>query len=149
MAVKNLDHHLVLRGVTWHFVTKVNGKKIKKALSQSITEARRLRDALLREVVLHGDIPTRKPENGAGVLFGDFALTWAKIIEKKVRISTMRDYRISMNSCILPRFGNTPIADIGYLDVETFISELDCSAKRINNVLVPMRGVFKLARKAA
>ena len=61
MAVKNLNHHLVLRGVTWHFVTKVNGKKIKKALSQSITEARRLRDDLLREVVLHGDIRLENP----------------------------------------------------------------------------------------
>ena len=148
VTVKNKNHHLELRGITWYLITKVNGKKIKKALSQSITEARRLRDELLREVVLHGDIPTRKSENGASVLFGEFALTWAKIIEKKVRVSTMRDYRISMNSCILPRFGNIPIADIGYLDVETFISELDCSAKRINNVLVPMRGVFKLAEKS-
>jgi integrase len=145
---RNKNHNMVLRGVTWHFVAKINGKKVKRALSQSITEARRLRDELLREIVLHGDIPTRKQESSAGVLFGEFALKWAKIIEKKVRISTMRDYRISMNSCILPRFGDTPIADIGYLDVETFISELGCSAKRINNVLVPMRGVFRLAEKS-
>ena len=64
MAVKNLNHHLVLRGVTWHFVTKINGKKVKRALSQSITKARELRDELLREVVLNGEIPSREPQNG-------------------------------------------------------------------------------------
>ena len=59
-----MNHHLVLRGVTWHFVTKINGKKVKRALSQSITKARELRDELLREVVLNGEIPSREPQNG-------------------------------------------------------------------------------------
>jgi len=102
MAVKNLNHHLVLRGVTWHFVTKVKRKKVRKALSQSISEARQLRDELLREVVLHGDIPTRRPQNGPGPLFGEMAKEWVEIIKKEIKKSTLTDYRYSMNRYVLP-----------------------------------------------
>ena len=37
--VKDKNHHMRLRGNTWHFETKVGGKRIRKALSQSVTEA--------------------------------------------------------------------------------------------------------------
>lgn len=53
-----------------------------------------------------------------------------------------------MNIYILRKFGNTPIREITYLDVERFKSELECSPKRINNILVPMRSVFKMAFKS-
>ncbi|HQH83846.1 MAG TPA: N-terminal phage integrase SAM-like domain-containing protein, partial [Syntrophorhabdus sp.] len=143
MAVKNLNHHLVLRGVTWHFVTKINGKKVKRALSQSLTKARELRDELLREVVLHGDVPCRTPQNGPEPLFGEMALEWFEVIKKEIKLSTLADYKYSMNRYILPRFGNVPIGEIGYLEIRKFVSELACSHKRKNNVLVPMRSVFK------
>ena len=145
MAVKNLNHHLVLRGVTWHFVTKINGKKVKRALSQSITKARELRDELLREVVLNGEIPSREPQNGPGPLFGEMALEWFEVMKKEVKKSTLEDYKYSMNRYILPRFGNDPMSEIGYLEIRKFVSELACSHKRKNNVLVPMRSVLKMA----
>ena len=59
---RNKNYNMVLRGVTWHFIAKINGKKVKRALSQSITEARRLRDDYLRELMLHGAIPDRRPK---------------------------------------------------------------------------------------
>jgi hypothetical protein len=34
----------------------IDGKRIKKALSTSVTEARRLRDEHLREIYINGDI---------------------------------------------------------------------------------------------
>ena len=52
-----------------------------------------------------------------------------------------------MNVCILPEFGNCPIGEISYLDVEEFKAGLEVSTKRINNVLVPMRSVFTMAFK--
>ena len=39
---KNKNHHLEKLGNIWYLVKMVNGKRIKKALSPSITEARRL-----------------------------------------------------------------------------------------------------------
>jgi integrase len=53
-----------------------------------------------------------------------------------------------MNYYILDRFGNRPIADITFLEIEAFIADLKCSNKRINNLLVPIRSVFKTALKA-
>jgi integrase len=141
------NHHLVLRGDTWYFVTKVNGKRIKKALSKSLTEARRLRDEYIREIKLHGGIP-QSPSSQDGPLFGEVAARWARVTEKRVKMSTMIDYRSAMNTYVLPRFGNTPIGSITYVDVEEMLADMECSAKRMNNVMVPMRGVFNLAYKS-
>jgi len=141
---KKQDQNLVKRNNMWHFRKKVSGRIIKKALSPSLTEARRLRDELLREITLTGDIKTRV-EDHSGILFGEVAQDWVKIISKEIKKSTLEDYRYSMNRYVLPRFGNIPIKDIGYLDIKKFMSELTCSPKRINNVLVPMRSVLKMA----
>lgn len=145
MAVKNKNHHLIQRGETWYFVTKVNGKRIRKALSQSITEARRIRDEYLREILLHGDIQKPKDKPDRVPLFGEIAQEWVQIISQEIKTSTLEDYRYTMNRYVLPEFGNRPIALINYLEIKKFVSNLTCSHKRKNNVLVPMRSVFKHA----
>ena len=53
---KNKNRNLEKRGSIWYFVAMVNGKRIKRALSSSITEARRLRDKYLEEIRFNGDI---------------------------------------------------------------------------------------------
>ncbi|MBF0475685.1 MAG: site-specific integrase [Deltaproteobacteria bacterium] len=40
------------------------------------------------------------------------------------------------------------IKDIGFRDITLFITSLTCSAKRINNILVPMRSLFQYAMDA-
>ena len=145
MAVKNKNHHLIQRGEAWYFVTKVNGRRIRKALSQSITEARRIRDEYLREILLHGDIQKPKDKPDRVPLFGEIAQEWVQIISKEIKTSTLEDYRYTMNRYVLPEFGNRPIAMINYLEIKKFVSNLSCSHKRKNNVLVPMRSVFKHA----
>ena len=142
---KTKDHNLVKRNNVWHFRKVVNGKLIKRALSQSITEARNKRDELLREIELHGNIQEKKPVDDKDPLFGELAQVWVKIISQEIKLSTLTDYRYSMNRYILPRFGNTPIKEIGHIDIRKFVAELTCAHKRKNNVLVPMRSVFKMA----
>jgi len=141
---KNKDHHLEKNGDTWYFVAMKNGKRVKKSLhTLSITEARDLRDKYLEEIQTHGNIK----ESGSSItpLFGEVAQEWAKIVVTEIKSSTMKDYRDSMNNLILPRFGNMPIDEVNYLDIRKFVSELTSSAKRKNNILVPMRSVFKMA----
>lgn len=147
MVKNKKNHHMVKRNNTWYFVTKIKKRKIRKALSQSITEARRLRDEFIRDIKLYGDIQNVQPTDG-GPLFGEVAEKWSKIITKKVRPSTMIDYKSAMNTYLKPKFGDKPIADISYLDVEDMISDLKCSGKRINNILIPLRSVFKLAHRS-
>jgi integrase len=144
---KNRNHHLVKRDNVWYFRIRKGKQVIRKTLSTSITEARRLRDDLLREIGLNGDLTKPRAVNDEGPLFGEMAEKWAKIKTTQIKASTMRDYRSSMNLYILPRFGNSPIRDISYLDVEEFKAELNRSAKRINNILVPMRSVFTMPYK--
>ena len=52
-----------------------------------------------------------------------------------------------MNHHILPKFGNVLITDITFDDVEDFVDGLSCGNKRKNNIIVPMRSVFKYASK--
>jgi integrase len=144
---KNKNHHLEKRGDVWHLITMVRGKRIKKALSGSITDARRLRDKYLKEISLLGDIQRNEPEKESK-LFGEVAQQWAKIMSQKVKSSTMKDYRGAMNYYILPKFGNVPINDIDFRGVEEFRSTMKCSNKRKNNVLVPMRSLMKFAFRA-
>ena len=150
MAKKNKnkkDHHLKKRGDVWYFEAMVRGKRIKKALSMSITEARRLRDDYINEINLYGSIKKDEPVKESK-LFGEVAQQWAEIMSQKVKSSTLKDYRGAMNHYILPRFGNVPITDIDFLDVEEFRSKLKCSNKRKNNVFVPMRSLMRFALKA-
>ncbi len=143
--VKDKNHHMILRGNAWYFVTKTNGRRIRLALSQSVTEARSIRDEYIRDLKLHGCLQTKKETTGPGKLFGEMAQEWVSIISKEIKLSTLSDYRYSMNRYILPRFGNVPITEINYLDIRKFVSTLGCSRKRINNILVPMRSVLKMA----
>lgn len=145
MAVKDKNHHLIQRGDTWYLVTKANGKRIRKALSQSITEARRKRNEHLEEIRLYGDIQRPKQQASSDMLFGEVAQEWIQIISKEIKTSTLRDYRYSMNRYVLPAFGNRPIGQINYLEIKKFVSTPTCSHKRKNSVLVPMRSVFKMA----
>jgi len=142
---KNKDHNLIKRDGVWYFRKIIDGKDFRVALSQSVTEARIIRDQYLREIKLNGCIQTAQPADDSGPLFGEMAKEWIGIISKEIKLSTLTDYRYSMNRYILPRFGNVPIREVGYLDIRKFVSTLTCSRKRINNILVPMRSVFKLA----
>jgi len=145
---KNKNHHLFKRGGFWYFRKQVNGRWVKKSLSTSVTEARRLRDEYLKQLYVSGDIQSRPVQGDNNILFGELAERWAKITRKRVKTSTFRGYQIAMNAYILDRFGNVPISRVSYIDIEEFITDLDCSNKRINNLLVPLRGVFKLAHRS-
>ncbi len=143
---KNRNHHLRKIKNIWYFESMVKGRRIKKALGESVTEARNLRDEYLKDILFYGDIQQPQPVSDSGPLFGELAKEWIKIKEKEIKSSTLEDYRSSMNYHILPRFGNIPIEDIGYLDIKRFVGKLSCSSKRINNVLVPLRELCKFSQ---
>ena len=138
---KSKNHHLEKRGSVWCLVAMVNGKRIKKALSPSITEARRLRDEYLEEIRFNGDIPRINSEAG-GVLFGEVVAMWAKKKVKRVKASSWRDYRSIMNHHLLPKFGNIPIKDITFDNVEDFVDGLSCGNKRKNNKRIHGSSIF-------
>ena len=105
-----------------------------------------MRDDLLKEVMVSGDVQKSPDLQGTSPLFGEMAQEWIGIKAKEIKSSTLRDYRCSMNYHILPKLGNRPIREIGYLEIKKFIAGMKCSGKRVKNVLVPMREVFKFAQ---
>ena len=82
------DHHLIKRENIWYFRKEVKGKLIKRALSKSITEARGMRDQILREIQLYGNPQTVKSEDQSGRLFGEVVQDWVKIISSEIRKCT-------------------------------------------------------------
>jgi integrase len=144
---KNQKHNLVKRGEVWYFQKMVQGRWVKKALSTSLSEAKKQRDAILLEIQVNGGYAKQEPRV-EGHLFGVVARQWVKIKETKVKSSTLKDYRGAMNHYILPKFGNVPIDRISYMDIEVFISRLKCTNKRKSNILVPVRDLFKMAHRA-
>ncbi len=137
---KNINHHLFKRNGMWYFQMK----KFKFSLhTASITEARRLRDKYHREIIVHGCL--QRKEDKEVPVFGLLAKQWFDLKKDKLKKSTIRDYRNSMNNFILPKFGNMPVDQIDCSAIETFINELGCKNKRAKNLLVPMRHVFKRA----
>ena len=139
------NHNLVKRGNVWYFRFRTGKKVIRKSLSKSVIEARKLRDDLLKEMSEQGNNPSKVPENT--LLFKEIVDKWYQVRSQHIKYSTMRDYQSTMNLHLLPYFGKRPIRDITYFDIEEFMGGLKCSSKRINNILVPMRSVFTLAYK--
>ncbi len=153
----NKPHNLEKRGKVWYFRKTYKGKAYHIRLSSNRAEAIRMRDDYLYELRHYGELRSRidaasQNTRHEDMLFGEVALLWKKIREadikqKQLKESTWRDYRSIMNTYILPYFGNMVISEITVADVEDFIATLKCSPKRINNILIPLRSLFKMAKK--
>lgn len=154
---KSDKHHLKKRGDVWYFIATKNGKRYHEALSSNLREAKKVRDKYLLELKQVGyltkDSPVDSPESSVDdILFGEVTKIWIEIQEARlkkddIKSSTLRDYRSSMNRHVLPVFGNRPINNITASEMDDFALSLDCSKKRTNNILVPVRSLFKLAKK--
>jgi integrase len=140
---KNKNHHMFNRNGVWYFQMKTEKFSLH---TTSVTEARKLRDEYYKQMLVYGHIAEEKTNSVPE--FGSLAQTWFKLKKDRLKKSTIRDYRNCLNNFILPTFGNIPIDQITYLDIETFISDLGCSNKRAINMLIPMRNVFRLALKS-
>lgn len=154
---KNEKHNLKKRGNVWYFIATKNGKRYHEALSSSLREAKKIGDDYLYELKQLGCLTKEYPtENLAlltdDILFGEVAKMWVKKQEARVKkddlkASSLRDYKSSMNLHVLPKFGNKNINSITASDIDDFALSLPCSKKRTNNILVPVRSMFKMAKK--
>ena len=140
---KKRYHHLFQRSGIWYF----RKGSFRESLETTVgTQALKIRDKMLENYKLTGQFCSYSQDSTTPT-FGVVAKEWTEIHKTKVRHSTWRDYRSSMNLHVLPAFKDIPIEHIEYLGVEKFISKLECGSKRINNILIPMRSVFKMAHK--
>lgn len=62
---------------------------------------------------------------------------------RRLEKSTLRDYHSAVEFHLKPEFGSKRIIDVTATDIKTWIGGLTISAKRINNILIPLRTVFE------
>jgi len=136
-------HHLIKRGDFWYL--RKDGKRFSLETTTA-TEAMRKRDILLENYRANKKFAF-EDEIIESKTFGQMTKEWAKIHEQKIKYSTWRDYRSIMNRHVLPEFKDRVFSEISYKEIEEFISGIDCGNKRKNNILVPMRSIFRWAFK--
>lgn len=68
----------------------------------------------------------------------DYMRSAQRTLEK----STIKGYNSAIEFYLKPNFGHIKLTDLTASDIKTWINSLEISAKRINNVLIPLRTIF-------
>jgi hypothetical protein len=85
---------------------------------------------------------------GDTIPFSIYATAWLERRKATLARSTYGDYRSIWKKFVLPSFGNMPLCRVARLDVEEFLGDLpDISAKRKNNIMVPLKCLFNDASR--
>ncbi|MFT6916298.1 MAG: integrase [Motiliproteus sp.] len=70
---------------------------------------------------------------------------WFKRNQRRFSLSTIRDYLSSMNFQLIPVFGDLNLDQLSPSVIRDWMAQQTISAKRINNILVPLRQTYKEA----
>jgi len=85
---------------------------------------------------------------GDATPFSSYASAWLERKRATLARSTWGDYRSIWKRYVLPHFGNVPLCGVTRRDVEEFLGLLaGISAKRKNNILVPLKCLFNDATR--
>lgn len=68
---------------------------------------------------------------------------WLENKEPTIKASTINDYRKTINNIIIPAFGAMPLTALSRADVRTLAVGMDCSNKRLANILSPLRAALQ------
>ena len=80
--------------------------------------------------------------------FSSYASAWLERKRATLARSTYGDYLSIWKRHVLPHFGNVPLCRVTRRDVEEFLGKLaNISAKRKNNILVPLKCLFNDATR--
>src|SRR3990172_7123470 len=83
-----------------------------------------------------------------GTPFSEYVKEWLERKKMNVSQSTWRDYKSTLDVHAIPHFGRMPLNQIRRRDVEEFLDKLGAlSAKRKNNVMVPVKNIFNDAMR--
>jgi integrase len=68
---------------------------------------------------------------------------WLKRHQIKCQPSTLRDYNSAIYHHLIPKFGDLTIAELSAIKIKEWLSDLICSNKRKNNMLIPLRRFYE------
>jgi integrase len=133
------------KGKNWYIDFYHRGKRRRKKVGPS----KKLAELALKDVELRiargeflGMVDDRK------VRFKDYAREWLKEHEIRLKPSTRADFESIFRIYLLPSYGDLYLAQIQETDIERFLGSLGhLSAKRINNIMVPLKILFRTAKR--
>lgn len=125
-----------------------------KPTKTAIKEATRKREAVLHAIAMNNfdyanffpDSPRAielSKNSGRLVTIETTLKKWLKAIQLRCQPSTIKDYNSIVYTHLIPAFGHLALSDLSAELVNNWIMTLGISNKRINNVLIPLRQVFK------
>ena len=79
---------------------------------------------------------------GRAISVGEALDAWLDRVESEVEKSTFRDYRRSVLFHLIPAFGDMTLAQITKTDARNWAAGLNCTKKRLSNLLTPLRQVL-------
>lgn len=75
-------------------------------------------------------------------LFSTVADAWLESKTRSLAETTLTEYRNTIEAYFKKPYGNKPMADIQFLDVDRLLSGLKVSNKTFNNILSVLRGIY-------
>ncbi|RDE18969.1 site-specific integrase [Motiliproteus coralliicola] len=125
-----------------------------KPTRTALKEATRKREAILYEIAMGkfdyaSHFPNSKhaltfsSNKGALITIEQALKDWLKRVEKRCQYSTIRDYNSAVYHHLIPTFGSLTLDDFSVDHIHQWLDEVAISHKRINNVLSPLRQIFK------
>ena len=153
---------VTVRGQSIQITFMLNGERCReqircgrKPTATDLRKASELRSSIIREIDLgtfdyRRSFPNSKkagkfssePER---ILIADALDGWLRNHQNKCEYSTLRGYISAIKTYLIPEFGHKGLHDLSREDVEAWRRNVSISHKTINNVLIPLRMVFKEA----
>lgn len=125
-----------------------------KPTKTAMKEASRKREAILFEIAMGNfdyakHFPTSPRAKKLSTSFGQLVTVetalkdWLKKAERHCQYSTLKGYNSVVYHHLIPAFGQFKLTELTTAHVEDWLASLDVSNKRINNILSPLRLIFK------
>jgi len=132
------------------------GRRCRETLKLGPTKPNLLHAARKREAILYeiaqgtfnyakhfpGSANARSLSRNSLQTVGQALDAFLKGAQKRCAYSTLRDYQSAIDHHLKPAFGDRLLTELSLSEIKAWIAGLSISAKRINNVLVPLRGVL-------
>lgn len=132
-----------------------NGKRYRETISvrptaSALKEASRKRESILYEISIGTFDYAKHFPNSKNAFLGKSSQLvkintlledYIEIHRKRSKKSTWKDYRSAVEYYLKPEFGELYIQELSVSLVNKWINTLDITNKRINNILIPLRGI--------
>lgn len=125
-----------------------------KPTKTTLKEVSRKREAILFEIAMGtfdyaNHFPASTKARKFSKLYGQVITIeealkdWLKNAERRCQYSTLKGYNSVIYHHLIPNFGKLKLTELTAAHIEDWLDSLDISNKRINDVLSPLRLVFK------